>query len=52
MSTQPNVPDHPHQPSHPSTMTAADWAEDVAFGVMLLSGVAILVVVLAVVIFV
>jgi hypothetical protein len=51
MSSQPYVPGHPHRPSHPSTMTAADWAEDIAFGLMLLAAVAVVAVVLALVIF-
>jgi hypothetical protein len=51
MSTQPQLPGHPHPPPHRSVMTAGDWAEDIAIGVMLLSAVAVLAVVLALLIF-
>lgn len=43
MSTQHHVPDDPHRP----VMSAADWAEDIAFGVLLFSAVAVLAVIAA-----
>ena len=47
MSTQHHDPDHPHQRPHEPLMSVADWAEDVAVGVMLFSAVVVLAVILA-----
>ena len=48
MSTsQHHVPGHPHQRPHEPAMSIADWAEDIAVGVMLLSAVVVLAVILA-----
>jgi hypothetical protein len=47
MSTQHHVPDHSHQRPHEPVMTVADWAEDVAVGVMLFVAVAVLAGILA-----
>ena len=46
MSTiQHHLPDHPDGHSHDPVMSGADWAEDIAVGVMLFSAVAILAVI-------
>ena len=47
MSAHHHAPDHPHQRPHEPVMSIADWAEDVAVGVMLFSAVAVLAVILA-----
>jgi hypothetical protein len=47
MSTQHHFPDHPHQRPHEPVMSVADWAEDIAVGVMLFSAVTVLAVVIA-----
>ena len=46
MSAQHRSPDYPQRPHEP-VMSVADWAEDVAVGVMLFSAVAVLAVALA-----
>jgi hypothetical protein len=46
MSTH-HVPDHPHQRPHEPVTSVAEWAVDVAVGVMLFSAVAVLAVILA-----
>ena len=45
MSAQHHVPDYPQRPYEP-VMSVADWAEDVAVGVLLFSVVAVLAVIL------
>jgi hypothetical protein len=48
MSTQHHVvPDHPHQRPLDPVMSVADWAVDVAVGVLLFVAVAVLAVILA-----
>ena len=47
MSASPHVPGHPHQRPHSPSMSVADWAEDVAVGLALLTAVVVIAGILA-----
>ena len=47
MSTPTHISGHPHQRPHEPSMSFEDWAEDIAVGLMVVTAVAVIAAVLA-----